>query len=255
VNSSDSIKGLAKALVQAQGNMTTLRPDSTNNHLNSRYASLSAVNDACLPALNKSGIAVIQGAFTTTDEHGNTWVNTQVSFIHGDSGEIWTETLAMRPAKSDPQGIGSTITYGRKYLLMAMSGLAPDDDDDGNTASQQRQQTAQQKPRAHEDNDARLAHVERTRELQRQQQQAPQPQHYPSPPVVKEDVSNGAAPAKTFSGPDEAQAWAVEQKVFSLLTDAKAAYEHLKGQKKPKSPDDMWAVWIELVEARKKEAA
>jgi hypothetical protein len=78
---------------------------------------------------------------------------------------------------------------------------------------------------------------------------------YPSPPVVKEGVANGAAPVKTFSGPDEAQAWAVEQKVFSLLTDAKAAYEHLKGQKKPKSPDDMWTVWIELIEERKKERA
>jgi hypothetical protein len=225
VNSSDSIKGLAKALVQAQGNMTTLRPDSTNNHLNSRYASLSAVNDACLPALNKAGIAVIQGAFTTTDEQGNTWVNTQVSFIHGDSGEIWTETLAMRPAKSDPQGIGSTITYGRKYLLMAMSGLAPDDDD-GNASS-----NTTQEPQAKG--------------------------RYPSPPVKKEGVANGAAPApaKTFANVDDALLWAVEQKAFADKDAANTEYLKLRQEKQPKTAQGMWDVWFKAIEQLTKEKA
>jgi hypothetical protein len=44
-------------------------------------------------------------------------------------------TLTMKPVKSDPQGIGSCITYARRYSLAAMVGVAPEDDD-GNAASQ-----------------------------------------------------------------------------------------------------------------------
>lgn len=41
----------------------------------------------------------------------------------------------MSPTKNDPQGVGSAITYGRRYSLLAMTGAAPEDDD-GNKASE-----------------------------------------------------------------------------------------------------------------------
>ena len=41
----------------------------------------------------------------------------------------------MRPTKNDPQGLGSVITYQRRYALGAILGLNIDDDDDGNRAS------------------------------------------------------------------------------------------------------------------------
>ena len=41
----------------------------------------------------------------------------------------------MVPVKHDPQGIGSCITYARRYALAAMAGVYQIDDD-GNTASQ-----------------------------------------------------------------------------------------------------------------------
>jgi hypothetical protein len=84
------------------------------------------------------------------------------SLVHPESGEIVQEQLPIPLAQQTAQAIGGAITYGRRYLAMAMCGLAPDDDDDGNTASQQRQPPAQQKPQA-------------------------QPvARYPSPPVAKE---------------------------------------------------------------------
>jgi hypothetical protein len=52
---------------------------------------------------------------------------------HQDGGTIRTE-ITMKPTKNDPQGIGSTITYSRRYALMAIAGVAPDDDD-GNAGS------------------------------------------------------------------------------------------------------------------------
>ena len=42
------------------------------------------------------------------------------------------------PAGGNPQQIGSALTYGRRYTLCAVTGIAPDEDDDGHQASQQR---------------------------------------------------------------------------------------------------------------------
>jgi hypothetical protein len=37
--------------------------------------------------------------------------------------------LSIKPVKDDPQGIGSAITYARRYSLQAVAGIAADDDD------------------------------------------------------------------------------------------------------------------------------
>jgi len=44
------------------------------------------------------------------------------------------------------QGIGSAITYARRYALGAILGLNIDDDDDGNAASQTSKQAASNTP-------------------------------------------------------------------------------------------------------------
>ena len=36
--------------------------------------------------------------------------------------------------RNDPQGIGSALTYARRYALQAIAGVAAEDDDDGNAA-------------------------------------------------------------------------------------------------------------------------
>jgi hypothetical protein len=45
------------------------------------------------------------------------------------------DTYTMIPAKNDPQGLGSAITYQRRYSLGAVLGLNIDNDDDGNATS------------------------------------------------------------------------------------------------------------------------
>jgi hypothetical protein len=51
------------------------------------------------------------------------------------SGEWLGSHFTMKPVKNDPQGIGSCITYMRRYALAAILGLNIDEDDDGNQAS------------------------------------------------------------------------------------------------------------------------
>jgi len=123
------MKGIATALAKAQAEMGKALKQSNNPHFKSKYADLGNVMDACLPALNAAGIAVIQP--TGEDEHGR-YVETVL--IHGESGESLTCRVPLIVAKNDMQGYGSAVTYGRRYGLMAMAGIAPEDDD-GNAAA------------------------------------------------------------------------------------------------------------------------
>jgi hypothetical protein len=123
------MKGIATALAKAQTEMGKALKQSNNPHFKSKYADLGNVMDACLPALNGAGIAVIQP--TGEDEHGR-YVETIL--IHGESGESLACRVPLIVSKNDMQGYGSAVTYGRRYGLMAMAGIAPEDDD-GNAAA------------------------------------------------------------------------------------------------------------------------
>lgn len=123
------MKSIAAALAKAQANMGKALKQANNPHFKSKYADLGSVMDACLPSLNEAGIAVIQP--TGENEHGR-YVETIL--IHGESGESLACRVPLIVAKNDMQGYGSAVTYGRRYGLMAMAGIAPEDDD-GNAAA------------------------------------------------------------------------------------------------------------------------
>ena len=134
-----NMKSIASALAAAQIGMGKALKQSSNPHLKSKYADLGSVMDACLPALNESGIAVIQPA--GEDETGR-YVETV--FIHGESGDKLSCRVPLIVGKNDMQGYGSAVTYARRYGLMAMAGIAPEDDD-GHAASQSAPQQQQRK--------------------------------------------------------------------------------------------------------------
>lgn len=118
------MKNIATALASAQINMGKALKQANNPHFRSKYADLGSVLDACLPALNERGIAVIQPP--GEDEHGR-FVETVL--IHGESGEQLSCRVPLIVGKNDMQGYGSAVTYARRYGLMAMAGIAPEDDD------------------------------------------------------------------------------------------------------------------------------
>jgi hypothetical protein len=121
-------KTIAAALAAAQMNMGKALKQSQNPHFRSKYADLGNVMDACLPALNAEGIAVIQPV--QSDGMGGREVVTR--FIH-PCGETLDCPVPLIIGKNDMQGLGSALTYARRYGLMALAGIAPEDDD-GNAA-------------------------------------------------------------------------------------------------------------------------
>lgn len=119
---------LFAAYAKAQADMGPVLKGAVNPAFRSKYADLASVVDAVLPAMNKNGLAVIQ----SPGFDGET-VTVETLIVHTSGGWI-KSALALRPTKADPQGVGSAVTYGRRYALLAFAGVAPEDDD-GNAAS------------------------------------------------------------------------------------------------------------------------
>ena len=123
---SESIKQIAAALAVFHIKMDVIKKDAKNPFFKSTYASLSNILDAIKIPLAESDLSFSQHPM---GENGLSTI-----LMH-KSGEWIGSHFTMKPVKNDPQGIGSCITYMRRYALAAILGLNIDEDDDGNSAS------------------------------------------------------------------------------------------------------------------------
>jgi len=126
---SSEIGELAAALAIAQGTMKAAKKDKENPFFKSSYADLASVWEACRDALSKNGLAVIQ----TTEQSKDQAVVVLTTMVH-KSGQWIRGRLSARPAKPDPQTLGSCLTYLRRFALSSIVGISPEEDD-GNSAS------------------------------------------------------------------------------------------------------------------------
>jgi len=124
------IKQFAKAFIAAQAQMGNATKDSDNPFFKSKYADLNSVREACLPALNANGIAVLQPIIQID---GKNFVKTLLLHESGESMESLTEIVYSK--QNDAQAQGSGITYARRYGLQSLVNIGAEDDD-GNKASQ-----------------------------------------------------------------------------------------------------------------------
>ena len=127
---SESIAALAGALAKAQLQIEPASKNATNPHFRSHYADLASIWDACRGPLNTNGLSIVQ--FPCDGEVGRTGLCTML--LHS-SGEWISEVVTTRSQKDDPQGLGSALTYLRRYALAAVVGVTATEDDDGNAAS------------------------------------------------------------------------------------------------------------------------
>ena len=123
---SENITELAKALLNVQRTVQPIAKDAENPFTKSWYASLNSVMDACRDALIENGIWLCQ--YPVPVEQPNS-LGLVTKLTHAESGQ-WQSSLAVVPLpKADPQGMGSAITYARRYALTAMLGMVTEDDD------------------------------------------------------------------------------------------------------------------------------
>lgn len=126
---SESLGQLAKALAAAQAEMKNPLKQTPNPFFKSLYADLAEVRDCVLPVLAKHGLAIVQ--LPVEMEAGPAL---ETVMLHS-SGEWIGSTMLLRNDKPTPQGIGSALTYARRYALQSIAGVAAEADDDGNHAS------------------------------------------------------------------------------------------------------------------------
>jgi len=119
------------AWVKALGSIQSAAKDAKNPQYNSRYANLTACDEAVRPHLTDNKLAYMQ--FPVTNKQSGT-VKTTTMVVH-ESGQFLEWDLELPVADlSTPQKAGSGITYVRRYAFAGF-GLVADEDDDGNAAS------------------------------------------------------------------------------------------------------------------------
>jgi len=120
---------LSAALVAALGELRNVGKNATNPHFKNRYASLDAILDAARPVLAAHGLALSQEPIY---KDGCAGVVTRILHTSGDSRE---STLLLPLKDQTAQGVGSALTYARRYAISSILCIAADDDDDGQQAS------------------------------------------------------------------------------------------------------------------------
>lgn len=122
---SDSVKNIAAALCAVQKNLRPLKRNADNPFFKSNYTDLAAMSEALYPLLAAEGLSVVQGGDGTT-------LDTLLLHVSGE----WLQTSLTMPAETNPQKLGSIVTYFRRYALAAIVGAVSEgEDDDGNAAS------------------------------------------------------------------------------------------------------------------------
>jgi len=127
---SENISELATALCLAQADLQPAAKDSQNPHLKNKYTSLTSVFAALREVLPKHGLAVTQTLMPS--DGGKAHVRT--TLMHKSGQWIAGECIMPLDKQGGPQGMGSAITYARRYSLSAIVGVVSEEDDDGNAA-------------------------------------------------------------------------------------------------------------------------
>lgn len=125
------------ALEQAQRSLPGwIKTDAKGAHA-IKYATLKAILETVRPVLANHGIRIRQGAEPSraADDGGGfkgRIVPVYTDLVHAFSGEVERTIVEIPLVKNDPQAMGSALTYGRRYSLLAALGISTDEaDDDG----------------------------------------------------------------------------------------------------------------------------
>lgn len=119
---SENIGELAKALSKAQAVIEDAKKDGLNPHFKSKYATLDSILGAVRGPLSSNDLAISQQIIPD----GSGVLCTTLLHISGQ----WIKSfIPINPTQNTPQGMGSALTYARRYSLAAMVGISQEDDD------------------------------------------------------------------------------------------------------------------------------
>ena len=114
---------LLDALAKMQGALDNAKKESDNPYFKSKYADLAQCLQTAKKPMADNGLSISQhctfdGQFVCC-----------VTVLGHSSGQMMVSILNVPVQKKDAQGIGSSITYARRYALSSIIGLSQKDDD------------------------------------------------------------------------------------------------------------------------------
>lgn len=113
-----------KKLLEFQKLGITIKKGDRNPHFKNTYANLNEVLSKVTKPLNDLGVVIVQ-----SPEEGGLGTR-----LYDTEDETYMSGFLPFTEATNPQKIGSNLTYYRRYSLVTMLGLE-DADDDGNAAS------------------------------------------------------------------------------------------------------------------------
>lgn len=138
---SEELNELGTALAQANIELSNPKATSDNPFFKSKYADLAEIINVSRPVLSKHGLSVIQ-----TPSYDMGIVTVETMMLHS-SGQWIIGEISAPADKPTAQGIGSAITYCRRYSLAAICCLAHEEDDDGQEATKSSSKKPTQPPK------------------------------------------------------------------------------------------------------------
>lgn len=130
------------AMAAAQNAMKPIAQNAENKHTKSRYATLEAVNFAIQPVIAAHGFSLSFGE-GETNKNDHYRIVATIRHINGHAEQEHMDVPADGAGakgnsnKNATQAFGSSVTYARRYLTMAIFNLSiTGEDDDGNKASE-----------------------------------------------------------------------------------------------------------------------
>ncbi len=130
MTSSETIGAIAPALIKAQSQMQGISKEGKNPAFKSKYVTLDSILDTLRPILTSNGLMLTQGSQQPETMQS---VTVESRIIH-TSGEWISTTVTIPVTKPDAHGLGSALTYGRRYSVSALLAISADEDDDANGA-------------------------------------------------------------------------------------------------------------------------
>lgn len=103
---------------------SVVKKDAANPFHKSKYATLGAHLELCESALDENGLIL----FHTINEINEKSILI-ATLCHVESGQWIKSYLPLPNPKNDSQGLGSAITYMRRYSINSLLGLTAEDDD------------------------------------------------------------------------------------------------------------------------------
>jgi hypothetical protein len=128
-------KEFLEDLIKAQREIKPIPKKGKNPHFKSEYAEYDDVVEACKLACSKHNMFICHKIMTESFPNNGATTTILTTEIHHTSGEAIYSGMPLINKAGTDQGMGSSISYAKRYTLVSLLAVATGDDDDGQKAT------------------------------------------------------------------------------------------------------------------------